>query len=144
MGHDEREHPAADELERGHNTMKVKLLEVRDAGTFIPVLCIDMQPPRMGTADYAPARYLLRRCGYPCDGHPNIIMTRLDGNGYATNDYYNWSQDPHVGGTRTFPQAHKYITDHWWELHTGDVIDVEFILGERAEKKRSERETAPL
>ena len=31
---------------------------------------------------------------------------------------------------------------NWQELRDGDVIDVEFILGETAEPKRSERETA--
>jgi hypothetical protein len=109
--------------------MIAKALEVRDAGSFIPVLCVDMNP------DIFDQHYLLRRCGYPCDGRPNIVMTRLDGNGRATNDYYAW------GGTRTFPVAHKYIIEHWFELVDGDVVDVEFILGESTEKKRSERES---
>jgi hypothetical protein len=119
--------------------MKVKALELRDTGTFIPILCVDMNPTRMGTGDYTTTRYLLRRCGYPCDGRPKIIMTRLDGDGYATNDPYAWP-----GPARTYAVAHKWIIAHWWEIHPGDVIDVEFILGETKEKKRSERETAPL
>jgi hypothetical protein len=106
--------------------MIAKALEVRDSGTFIPMLCVDMQPhtPNQG--------YLLRRCGYSCDGRPNIIMTRLDGSGRATNDCYHWND-------RTFHVAHEYIIENWHELSDGDVIDVEFILGETTEIKRSER-----
>ena len=74
--------------------MKVKALELRDTGTFIPILCVDMNPTRMGTGDYTTTRYLLRRCGYPCDGRPKIIMTRLDGDGYATNDPATRGPDP--------------------------------------------------
>jgi hypothetical protein len=115
--------------------MKPKALELRDDSTFIPILCVDMNPTRMGTSDYAPTRYLLRRCGYPCDGKPNIMLTELAG-GLATNDPSIWSD-------RTFAVAHKWIIAHWWDIHPGDVIDVEFILGETKEKKKSERETAP-
>jgi hypothetical protein len=37
--------------------------------------------------------------------------------------------------------AHHYIYDHFDELDDGDVVDVEFILGETAIKKVSERLT---
>lgn len=109
--------------------MKAKALEVRDEGTFIPVLAVDMNP------DNDAQRYLLRRCGYACAGEPNIIVTRLSGEGQATNDPYSWSSS-----ARTFPVAHNYIIDHWEELNDGDVVDVEFILGEKPTKKTSERE----
>lgn len=106
--------------------MKAKALEIRDEGTFIPALAVDMQDDNEGQ------RYLLRRCGYPLDGRPNVILTRLDGNGQATNDPYSW-------GGRTYPVAHNYIIEHWDELHDGDVVDVSFILGETTEKKISEK-----
>ena len=106
--------------------MKAKALEIRDEGTFIPALAVNMNP----TEDSQ--RYLLRRCGYACDGRPNIIMTRLDGSGKATNDPYEW-------GGRTYPVAHNYIIDHWAELADGDVVDVQFILGETQTPKVSER-----
>jgi uncharacterized GH25 family protein len=64
------------------------------------------------------------------------MLTELAG-GLATNDPSLWSD-------RTFAVAHKWIIAHWWDIHPGDVIDVEFILGETKEKKKSERETAPL
>ncbi len=106
--------------------MKALALEIRDDGTFIPALAVDMN-----FANDA-QRYLLRRCGYACDDRPNVILTRLDGNGQATNDPYAW-------GGRTYPVAHEYIIKHWNELKDGDVVDVSFILGESPAPKISER-----
>ena len=108
--------------------MKAKTFEIRDEGTFIPALAVDINP------DNGEQRYLMRRCGYPCDGRPNVILTNLNADGSkATNDPYQW-------GGRTYPVAHNYIIEHWEELRDGDVIDVSFILGETAAPKRSERE----
>lgn len=121
--------------------MKIKLLEVRDSGTFIAMLCVDMNPDARASTQEAwdAQRYLLRRCGYPCDGHPNIAMTPLDAGGRPCwNDPYGWKD------RRTYPVAHNYIYEHWNELRDGDVVDVEFILGETTEPKKSERETVPL
>lgn len=107
--------------------MQTKILEIRDSGTFIAVLCVDMNP--IGEAEH----WYLRRCGYPCDGRPNILMTNLSADGTAAwNDPYGW-----VGRTR--PNAHNWIIDHWDELKDGDVVDVEFILGEKPTIKISER-----
>jgi hypothetical protein len=128
--------------------MKVKLLEVRDEGTFIPMLCVDMNPrvslttspfeaARIAEA-YAAQRYLLRRCGYPCDGRPNIAITPLRADGDKC------SNDPHYWGDRTYAVAHGYITENWDKLKDGDVVDVSFILGETKEPKVSERVGAPL
>jgi hypothetical protein len=114
--------------------MIAKALELRDEGTFIPILCVDMNPHNDGSIAQ---RYLLRRCGYACDYEPNIIMTRLDGSGKATNDPYAW-------GGRTYPVAHEYIIKHWRDLRDGDVVDVQFILGETTQRKRSEREDGRL
>lgn len=38
----------------------------------------------------------------------------------------------------------RLIIDHWDELEDGSVVDVQFILGERLEPKRSERETVRI
>lgn len=106
--------------------MNTKVLEIRDRGTFIPVLAVDMNPDR------ETQRPLLRRCGYPCDGEPNIAITHLAANGGMTwNDPYGW-------GGRTYPVAHNYIIKYWDQLRDGDVVDVEFILGESDTKKISE------
>jgi hypothetical protein len=131
--------------------MEVKLLELRDQGTFIPLFCVDMNVDAMihthwgipGSRDDPDAlenaqRYYLRRCGYPCDERPNIAITHLSANGDR------FSNDPHYWGGRTFPVAHKYIIEHWDELRDGDVVDVQFILGETPTPKISERESVPL
>lgn len=112
--------------------MKAKALEIRDEGTFIAALAVDMNPPEPGAPGYAAQRYLLRRCGYACDGRSNIVLTRLAGTGKATCDPYEW-------GGRTWPVAHDYIIKHWDELRDGDVVDVQFILGETKQRKASER-----
>ena len=109
--------------------MKVKVLELRDEGTFIPLLCVDMNPDLPNEAQ----RYLLRRCGYPCDLRPNIAITHLSADGHKC------SNDPYYWGGRTYPVAHNYIIEHWYELKDGDVIDVQHILGETSERKKSER-----
>ena len=106
--------------------MKLKILEIRDEGTFIPMLAVDMNPE----ADAQ--RYYLRWCGYPCDGRPNILITRLSADRMASNDPYSW-------GGRTYPVAHNYIIEHWHDLKDGDVVDVSFILGESKTIKKSER-----
>jgi hypothetical protein len=70
---------------------------------------------------------------YPCDGAPNILLTRLSADGgKAWNDPYAW-------GGRTFPIAHAYIIEHWETLQDSDVVDVQFILGETTAPKVSER-----
>ena len=112
--------------------MIAKALELRDEGTFITLLAVNMNP--INDAQ----RYLLRRCGYPCDGLPNIAITHLRAGGdKCSNDPYYW-------GGRTYPVAHNYIIEHWDELRDGDVIDVQFILGETKEPKISERVSVPL
>lgn len=109
--------------------MKMKILEIRDSMTFFLVLCVDMNP-EMPFSVYQ--RWALRRYGFPCSHVPNILMTHLEADGHATNDPYYW-------GDRTRQTAHKYITEHWKELEEGDVVDVEFILGETKAPKVSER-----
>jgi hypothetical protein len=113
--------------------MEIKCLELRDRNTFIPVICIRPVP------DNDAQRYLLRRDGYRGDaGERCIIMIDAQCRG-VSYDPYDWPRD-----TRTKPHAHAYIEEHWSELRDGDVIDVEFILGETTEPKRSERETSVL
>jgi hypothetical protein len=112
--------------------MKVKLIEIRDDGTMIVALCVDMNPENDIQRDY------LRRYGFACDGRPNIMITHAYGNGApATND-------PYEQHGRTWRVAHHYIIEHWNELNDGDVVDVEFISGETRAPKISERITVPL
>jgi len=110
--------------------MQVKMLEIRDKGTFIPVLCI--RP----LADNEGQRYLLRRDGYAGDESEQcVIVVKAQCRG-VSYDPYNWP-----GDGRTMPNAHQYIEKHWNELNDGDVVDVQFILGETDKSKVSERES---
>lgn len=110
--------------------MEVKCLELRDRMTFIPVICIRPVP------DNEAQRYLLRRDGYAGnDSEGCIIMIDAQCRGVAY-DCYDW-EDRRTKGT-----AHNFIDQHWHELADGDVIDVQFILGETDKPKVSERVTA--
>lgn len=119
--------------------MLAKALELRDKGTFIPLLAVNMNPTlHGGSLSQRCQQYLLRRCGYPCDGTPNVVITHMSADGKpASNDPYYW-------GGRTMPVAHNYIIEHWDSLNDGDVIDVQFILGETKMPKISERISVPL
>lgn len=111
--------------------METKTFEIRDRGTFMPFLAVRLLPSC--EAD----RYLFARAGYtlqPVTQGEYVILINIEGNGVnAQYDPYGWP-----GGARTVPAAHQYIIDHWSELESGAVIDVEFILGETKEQKISE------
>jgi len=107
--------------------MEIKLLELRDRGTFIPVIAVNCD----GSADLR-EEWLLGRAGYALDGQPTILLTRLGGDGRARCGACCWCD-------RTFASAHNYITNNWSRLESGDVVDVEFVLGETTAPKMSER-----
>lgn len=108
--------------------MEIKCLEVRDAMTFIPVICIRPVP------DNGSQRYLLRRDGYSGAAEEHCIIYIDAQCRRVSYDPYHWPENP-----RTHRTAHLWIENHWHELKDGDVIDVEFILGETPAKKISER-----
>jgi len=58
------------------------------------------------------------------------------GSGMACCDSFDWPS-----GNRTMRTAHEWLREHFDEIEDGAVVDVAFILGERVEPKRSERET---
>lgn len=114
--------------------MITKTLEIRDSATCIPALAIQM------LADNEVAGYYIhRRSGYPVDGSSIMLMKLSDGK--ATNDPYEWSALNM--GTRTMQVAHDYIIDNFAALKDGDVVDVQFIIGETSSPKVSERITCP-
>jgi len=111
--------------------METKLIEVRDAGTFLPVVAIRTMPAN------GAERYLLARLGYGIheeDQAQYVLLARLSSDTEMRYDPYRWP-----GDTRTMPVAHQYIIDHWPELETGAVVDVQYILGETATAKTPER-----
>lgn len=110
--------------------MEIKMLEIRDKGTFIPVMCIRPVPENEGQG------YLLRRDGYAGNESERcIIVVKAQCRG-VSYDPYNWSD-----GSRTMRQAHQYIENNWRSLSDGDVVDVEWILNETKSIKISERHT---
>jgi len=105
--------------------MKIKLIEIRDRMTMIPAMAIQ-------TSDPDPARaWLLRRVGFT--NMTGIILMRLNDQ-EAHSDPYDWK-----GGARTMPAAHEWLLQHFDEIPDGGVLDIEFIYGESAAPKVSER-----
>jgi len=113
--------------------METKVLEIRDSMTFFPVICI--RPVASNEAQ----RYLLHRDGYRADETETCIIVITAQCRGVSYDPYNWPSNP-----RTIRHAHHYIEQHWHELNDGDVVDVEFLLGEKPTKKVSERQAARL
>lgn len=106
--------------------MITKTLEIRDEGTHVPCLAIQM------VADNAIAAYYIHeRTGHPRDG-TSIVLMRLNDMS-AANDPYEWSN------SRTMGNAHHHICENFDSLSDGDVVDVSFILGETPQPKKSER-----
>ena len=106
----------------------MKYFEIRDKATMIPAFAFVPEPTvRDGVAD----EFLLRHCGWGIPVQYQVIFGRLDGS-ECRGDPYDWKG-------RTMPVAHDYIAKNWESLNSGDVIDVEFILGESEKPKESER-----
>jgi hypothetical protein len=107
--------------------MIVKLFEVRDRGTFLPCIGIacGLLEVGLGFREFK----LLERSGY---GQRLILFGRLEGGEFSFDPY------DHKGGARTVAEAHRYIAEHWDDLESGTLIDVEFVLGESEAPKESE------
>lgn len=133
--------------------METKLIELRDKSTFISAIAVALTigPPaaEINSSEELAAddarkereRYLLRRAGYSQErlhqgyDEPYILLTDLTGGRPAQYDAFGWTN-------RTWSVAHQYLDANWSAIKSGDVIDVQFILGETDTAKRSEQETA--
>lgn len=109
--------------------LETKTFEIRDRGTFIPVMATAMAAVQDQDA------YLLSRAGYGTD-YLLVMLCKLDGQEISYTPE-SWR----AKYWRTLVEAHKYITKNWGILASGQVIDVEFILGETTDPKISERFT---
>lgn len=110
--------------------METKLFEVRDRMTFIPVICTKLSPNNEADC------YLLARTGY---GLRAEVQERYILYAPLREGKMECSSTDHPVQPRTHRMAHQHIEKHWGELVSGDVIDVEFILGETTISKISER-----
>lgn len=110
--------------------MITKFFEIRDRGTFIPALAIQLNSKN------ETERFLLSRSGFGQDSIATqryIYLIHLQAN-ECTYDSHAWNN-----GARTMYTAHEYIKEHFDSLESGQVICVETILGERDTPKISER-----
>jgi hypothetical protein len=114
--------------------MTTKTFEVRDKGTFIPVLAIRLNP--VDERD----RWLLGRAGYgtTVEAQRRYVIVYNLVSQEGTYDVYGWKS-----GARTMPVAHRHIEENFDTLPNGAVICVEHILEERTAPKVSEQFTSP-
>lgn len=112
--------------------MDAKTFEIRDDGTFIPVLAVRLNPASEGD------RYLLGRAGYgtrPDEQAHYVIVVKLE-DCLSQYDANRW------GRARTMEIAHEHIIEHFDDLPSGAVVDVEYILGKTAQPKVSEAQSS--
>lgn len=109
--------------------MTCKTIEIRDRGTFVPALLVRLDPTDERDL------YLLARCGFGNTAEAQREYVLLINLAKAPYDPYGH------GPARTLGLAHRHVLAHFDDLPNGAVVDVEYLLGERIEPKRSEAET---
>lgn len=109
---------------------EVKVIEIRDRMTFIPALAIKIVTNDTCPIDAKDEAYGLRRVGFT-HGIPYFFFSPLNRE-FIRHVPWEWND-------RTFSTAHQYVASNWDSIKSGDVVDVEYILGETNEPKRSER-----
>ncbi len=101
--------------------METKAFQILDRMTCIPAIAVRLAPTEaMETA-------ILRRLGF--EGPDTILLCYLASE-RAFTDPYRWAD-------RTMKNAHLHIEANWPALQSGDVVDVEYILGEVKTPKAS-------
>jgi hypothetical protein len=103
-------------------TENIKTVEIRDRATLIPAFAIRMLP----SDEYE--LFLFKDAGYRWVD-PSIMLIAIESPWHSARSFDEWRN-----GGRSFPVAHKWIEDHFDEIKNGDVIDVEYILGEKENK----------
>lgn len=98
--------------------MITKLFEIRDRSTAIPAMAIQVS---------GDDGYLMRHAGF-C--RPMVFLVHL------TNEQCHY--DPYEWNNRTMHHAHLHIAEHFGTLTDGQVVDIEYILGETKTPKVSE------
>jgi hypothetical protein len=113
--------------------MLVKTFEIRDSGTTIPVMAINLQ------TDNEADRFIIARgrFGKTAEQHQSYVYLIHLMDQRCSYDEFTWGTGG--SGDGTLQEAHRYIIKHFFELESGEVIDVEYILGINSTKKVSER-----
>lgn len=110
--------------------MTAKTIEIRDRATFIPALAVSLDPSNESD------KYLLARAGFGTSDMPrksHTFLITLTGHPTTVVDPDGWVNQ------RTLGTAHRWIIDHFDLIESGQVVDVEYILGESDDPKVSER-----
>lgn len=108
--------------------MKIKVFEVRDRMTMIPVLAIKLESENIHQ------QKLLHHAGYSPFETYYLVLHVVS---------FEFQFDSHAWNDRTLGHAHHYIKKHFDEMVDGEVIDIEFILGETSERKVSDLKYSP-
>jgi len=111
--------------------METKLVEIRDRFTAVYAVATELWPGPVEDED------AIRRMGWNPARRPYPVVLYWPSAKEGRHDPLGWGESP-----RTMRVAHEWIEGHWDELRSSDVVDVEWILGERDEPKRPQREDA--
>jgi hypothetical protein len=101
--------------------MEIKLIEVRDRATCMPVLAIKLQP------EDSRQEWLLARAGFGSD--PYVVYIPL----------VSAPWDPFEHGDRTRVTSHRHLVENWDSIVDGAVVDVSHILGETSQPCKSDQ-----
>jgi len=118
--------------------IETKILELRDHGTFIPIIALRVRNERSGSQE----DWLLGKCGWgPQQEGFYLFSAADDGRHFAIScgdpEYLHMQSFP---ADRTFTTTFTYVSSHWDEFETGDVVDVRVILGEAQQPVTTDRE----
>jgi hypothetical protein len=110
--------------------MTIKMLEIRDRATTIPVIAIKTDAANNTEKSF-----------FDCAGYDkfNVIVIKMAGKAQCTTCFFDWARPDWIGlSGRTMYEAHRYIDAHFDEIPDKSVVDIEHILGETKEPKQSE------
>lgn len=112
--------------------LEVKLVEARDDGITMALMFVKMAP------DNPSEKWLLARSGYGDCPEEYIIMVDIN-EGDNFKGQTSASETDYAYGFRTRTVVHHFMEDNWDTVKPGDVVDVQYILGETSSPKKSEQ-----
>ena len=125
--------------------VETKFIEVRDEGTTIVcmVTAVNRRDMHDDEGHDKSSEWMLYRGGWGKDTTglyfsticPTEPVWAIGAAGSSYIDHYS----PGYKGSRTFIVAWPWIQQHWDELETGDLVDVEYILKLQKSPKVTER-----
>lgn len=127
----------------------IKMIEIRDSMTCTAAFAV-----RFIGAASEQERWLLHKMGWGNEQIDGVVRSNIiNGMIYqekASNIHPTYLIDPNYGRCNycpddwgiegnTFEVVHDYLIEHWDEVRSGDVVDVEFILKKTDKPKISDR-----